>query len=282
MGYRDYYSPSEEHQPITYVRGYPLYATHLIVAVYVVSMVVTTILGPSGGILGMWLPFSTVEVLNGQIWRVFTYGLVNPPSLRFAIDMVMIVWFGREVEHYLGRNKFLGLYAGIYLLPPAFLTAFGPWLPSALVGEFGALALFVAFATLHPNAPLMFNVLAKWAAIILVGIFTMMALANRDWTWLISIWAANGFAFAFIRNQQGLLELPKFTLWRRKPKLRVLPDLPPKKLPSPKAPEEHSMAEIDALLDKIATSGMSSLTAKEKAKLNAAREGLIKREPRGS
>jgi hypothetical protein len=37
------------------------------------------------------------------------------------------------------------------------------------------------------------------------------------------------------------------------------------------------MAEVDALLDKIAVSGIGSLTPKERAKLEAAREDLMKR-----
>ena len=39
------------------------------------------------------------------------------------------------------------------------------------------------------------------------------------------------------------------------------------------------MAEIDALLDKIAQSGLGSLTAKERAKLEKGRERLLKKEP---
>jgi hypothetical protein len=38
------------------------------------------------------------------------------------------------------------------------------------------------------------------------------------------------------------------------------------------------MAEVDALLDKIARSGMASLTAKERAKLDAARANLLKKD----
>ena len=37
------------------------------------------------------------------------------------------------------------------------------------------------------------------------------------------------------------------------------------------------MAEVDALLDKIAQSGIGSLTAKERAKLESARDDLKKR-----
>ncbi len=36
------------------------------------------------------------------------------------------------------------------------------------------------------------------------------------------------------------------------------------------------MAEVDALLDRIATSGIDSLDAKERARLDAARETLLK------
>jgi membrane associated rhomboid family serine protease len=270
------YGSSEEHQPVTYLRGYPIYAAHFIVLVYSVSMVVTAILGPSGAFLFAWLPFNNAAVWKGEIWRIFTYGMVNVPSIPFVVDMLMIVWFGRDVEKLIGRRKFLGLYAGIYLLPPLLLTTVTPWLPATHQGEFGALAIFVAFATFYPGVPLMFNVLAKWAAIILVGIFTLMALAARNWSWLTMIWVANGFAFAFTRYQQGHFTLPKLRFPTRKPNLRVLPDLPAKNTPSARPPE-NSMAEVDALLDKIARSGIASLTAKERAKLDAARDDLKKK-----
>jgi hypothetical protein len=70
-------------------------------------------------------------------------------------------------------------------------------------------------------------------------------------------------------------------LFRRRPKLRVLPDLPaspPKPVAPPRTEREvATMAEVDALLDKIAVSGIGSLTPKERAKLEAAREDLMKR-----
>ena len=44
--------------------------------------------------------------------------------------------------------------------------------------------------------------------------------------------------------------------------------------------QDYSRSEIDTLLDKIAKSGMSSLTAKEKATLERAREALIRKDQR--
>lgn len=274
------YGNSEEHQPVTYLRGYPLYAAHFLVAVFTGSLFVTTLLLAlnAGGLL-TWLPFNSTEVLHGQVWRIVTYGLYNPPSLQFVIDMLMFVWFGREVEKFFGRKKFFVLYGGIYLVTPLLFTAIGMWRPLVQAGETGAFALFVAFATLYPNAVLMFDILAKWAAAVLVGIFTLMALAYHDWNALMSLWATSGFAYAFVRYEQGHFTLPRLRLPSRKPNLRVLPDLPPTpKRAAPAAPDDASMSEIDALLDKIAKSGIGSLTAKERARLEKGRESLLKKE----
>jgi hypothetical protein len=278
-GHRDWGS-SEEHQPVMWLRGYPLYAAHFIVFLFVLAMVATTLMQAIPAARGIpgWLTFSSVQVLEGQVWRVFTYGLVNPPGLWFVIDMFMLVFFGRELEKFFGRRTFLILYGSLYFLTPILFTLIGLIRPMSLVGESGAFALFIAFATLYPNVTLLFNVLAKWVAIVLVGIYTMMRLAANDWAGLISLWSTVGFAFGFVRFQQGLITLPKIRFSRR-PKLRVLPDPIAKKtsLAAKSVREDATMAEVDALLDKIATSGISSLTAKERARLEAAREGLMKR-----
>ncbi|HYP15976.1 MAG TPA: rhomboid family intramembrane serine protease, partial [Opitutus sp.] len=209
----------DDQQPVTWLRGYPVYAVHLVVAVFVASMLVTTVLQAASahGVLA-FLPFSSEAVLRGEIWRVATYGFFNPPSLWFAIDMLMIAWFGRELERFFGRNAFLKLYACLYLLPPVLLTVLGLWRPTTLAGQTGGFALFIAFATLYPNAPMLFNLLAKWVAMILFGLFTLMALADNDWVRLISLWATAGFAHASVRAAQGRLNLPTATLRRPEPK----------------------------------------------------------------
>lgn len=273
------YGSPDEQQPVTWLRGYPLYAAHLVVAVLVVSMLVTTVVMSTGAaaVLNL-LAFTSDSVLRGEIWRVVTYGLVNEPSLGFVIDMAMIVWFGREVERSFGRKAFLQLYVCLYFVTPLVLTVIGVVRPTVFVGQTGALALFVAFATLHPNAMMLFNVLAKWVAIILVGIFTLMALAANDITRLLTLWATTGFAHAYVRYAQGRLVFPSFKFPSRTPQLRVLPDPKVTRISAAKSVHQSSMAEIDALLDKIATSGISSLTAKERAKLEAARSSLKKRD----
>lgn len=285
-GYRDWSPSSEEHRPLTYWGGHAIYATHMVIIAYCALMLVTVIGGANIAPLLNWLGFTSVKVLDGQVWRLFTYGLFNYISLGFAIDMLMIFWFGRELERTFGRKIFLQLYAGIYLLPTVVLTLIGLLMPTARAGQPGALALFIAFATYFPSMPIFFVLIAKWAALILVAVFSLIALTARDWVSLTLLWSSCGYAHLFVRYQQGHFTLPSFKLFRRKPKLRVLPDLPQRSggtrpatvsqaaaNPAPDA----TMAEVDALLDKIAKSGINSLTARERAKLEAAREGLLRR-----
>lgn len=271
------YLPHEDTQPVTWLRGHPIYAAHLVVLGFVVSMLATTVLMYfKAAYFWGWLPFSSAEVLKGQAWRIATYGLVNPPSLWFAIDMAMIALFGRELERVFGRRRFLGLYACIYFMPPLLFTLVGPWFGTQLVGEAGAFALFVAYATLYPDAVMIFGILAKWAAAILVGIYSLMAIAYHDWTGGASLWVTCGVAFVFVRFERGLLTLPRMRLPWGRPKFRVIEGA--RNVTPTRPPATNSMAEVDALLDKIAHSGLGSLTSKERATLDSAREALMRRE----
>jgi len=269
---------SEDQRPITYLHGYPIHASTLLVVAYAVTMIVTTLLLAAGfGGIGNALVLDSTAVFRGEIWRFLTYGLWNPPSIPFVIDMFMIVWFGRELERFFGRKVFLRFYGLLYLLQPVLYTLLGLIRPVIVGGETGAFALFIAFATLYPNVALLFNILAKWLAAVLVGIYTLMALAAQDVVGLVTLWAAVGFAYAFVRHEQGRLTLPKIRFATRKPKLRVLP--------SPKAPpaietDDEPATEVDALLDKIAKSGMASLTAEERGQLEKAREALMRKDQR--
>jgi len=271
------YGSSEEHQPLTWIKGHPVYSAHALVLAFVVSMIVTTIFMGTGaqGTLNS-LMFSSESVLRGQVWRLATYGFVNPPSIWFAIEMVMIVWFGRELEKFYGRRKFLTLYAGLYFLPPLVLTAYGLIQPNALAGRSGSFGLFIGFATLYPNVAFFFNILAKWLAIILVAIYSLMSLGSRDTAGLIYLWTTVGFAFAFVRDQQGRFTFPSFPKFSRKPADEPVAR-PATRARNTDSASKATMAEVDALLDKIAQSGIHSLTPKERARLDAARSEMKKR-----
>ncbi len=270
------YDSTENARPLMYLGEYPLYSPHVIVLVYTVSMIVTAIAG-MGSSLVYYLGYYNSQIWRGEVWRILSYGLVNPPSIQFAIDMLMLIWFGRDVEKFYGRKLFLILFAGIYLLPPVLLAPLAPVLSAGLVGKTGALAIFVAFATLYPGVALMFNVPAKLAAIILVGIYGLMAISVRDWGWLLAIGIANGFAHAFVRYQRSEFMIPNPFAWFRRPKFKVLPGQGTEKPRSTAPVTAQGLADVDALLDKIARSGIHSLTPDERAQLDRSSAELMRR-----
>jgi membrane associated rhomboid family serine protease len=273
------YSLSPDNEPVMWLRGYALYAAHMIVLGFVVTMILTTILMGTGavGVLSK-LSFTSAEVWRGELWRLFTYGLVNPPTLSFVIEMFMIVIFGRELEKFFGRRAFLTLYGCLYLLSPLVFTALGPWLPMSLAGATGAFALFIAFTALYPNAVMLFNLLAKWVAVALVGLYTLIHFSQQNVTGLLSLWITIGFAFAFVRYEQGRLTLPSFPKSPAKSAPRAV------KPSASKPPVKVTPAitsEVDAILDKIARDGFQSLTPAERAKLDQSSEALLKKRSDG-
>jgi hypothetical protein len=205
--------------------------------------------------------------------------LVNPPSLWFIVDMFMIVWFGRELEKFFGRRTFFALYAGLYLVTPVLFTLLGLRWPLVLGGAPGALGLFTAFATLYPHVAFFFGILAKWMAAILIGIHALIHLSSHNWPQLLALGATTGFAHLFVRHAQGHFTLPSLpSLKRRSTRRSAVTQAVPEGIQAGSADEKADvMAEMDALLDRIAKSGIESLTTKERARLEAARESLLKR-----
>ena len=275
------YPPDDDdRQPLTYFRGFPIHAATLLVIVHVATMIATTLLMATGaGGLLQALTFSSDAVFHHfAVWQYFTYAFVNAPSIWFAIEMVMLFQFGREVEKFIGRRAFLLMYLLLLVLTPLVLSVVGLVQPTIFAGS-GSLhfAVFIAFATVYPGAAIFFNLQAKWVALILLGIYSLQYLGANHWSGLLTLGANVGFAWAFIRHERGHFALPELRFWKRKPRFRVVRSEPAR---ANAARENATPSDMDALLDKIAKSGMASLTAKERARLEAAREELLKKERR--
>jgi hypothetical protein len=160
--------------------------------------------------------------------------------------------------------------------------------PHALFGGYMLFAaLLVAFATLYPNTEVWGWVPFKWIAFACIFCGSLMILADRDWLRLLELWGSCAVAFGFIRHavekEYDDYESPlaRVRQWfRRKPRLRVLPTPPPAAPRRRAVVEPDAASEMDALLDKIARSGMASLTPRERTRLEQAREALLKKDRR--
>src|SRR5437867_11003775 len=231
---------SDDYRPVAWMGRYPVDVTTMLVGVHVAAAVLAAILYAIFGTLGAasilgWLQFDSAALWSsGQVWRLFTYAFVHPPSalLWFAIEMYVLFVFGREVERFVGRRAYIALYLILLITPPTLLTVWGLWERSVVAGSpalhFG---IFVAFATIYPRAELFLRIMAKWIALILAAVYTFQLLAYHAWNDLVVVWASIGAAFLFIEwSGAG----PEFaggsalkTRFESKPKYRVVPKMRP-------------------------------------------------------
>jgi membrane associated rhomboid family serine protease len=274
---------SDDYRPVAWMGRYPVDVTTMLVGLHVVCAVLACILIAIPGLGGTlnYFVFDSARIWNGlQVWRLGSYAFVHYPSslLWFAIEMYMLFVFGREVERFIGRRAYIGLYLILLVTPAALLTVWGLWQRSALAGSpalhFG---VFVAFATIYPRAELFLRIMTKWVVLILAAVYTLQLLAYHAWSDLMVVWASIGAAFLFIEMHGAGPEL----LWWDALKTRFAPrpkfHVVPKMHSSRSAETDDVYTSIDPILDKISKSGIGSLTASERRQLDRERERLLKK-----
>jgi len=268
--------------PITWIGSFPVYLATALAGAHVVAMVLTSLAmaatGPlslSEGILSEFVFTWNSAALQGKLWQFATYVFVNPPSLWMILQLAMLVLFGTEVEKFLGRHPFLWLYVTLMLAGPLLLCILGlvgvnmPLMGGSMV-HFG---IFIAFALIYPKAEIMFGVQARWIALALLGIYTLMGLASRDLVDVGLLWWVSGAAFIYLRWEGAALSLLPA------PSSKSPVKSPRKRTPTKKIRKEPDLHEsIDPILEKISSQGIASLTKDEKTRLERARAALIEKE----
>ncbi len=311
-----YHSYDPDHRPLAYVGRIPLTVTNLIIGIYAGIMVLVCFLFLFMGMDAlsvlepMWLN-PTYVLHDLEFWRLVTYPFFAPPSylIWLLIELLMLFWFGSEVERILGRAAFVKFYALLIVAPAILLVivsffGFGslPW-QSADINFY----VFVGFAIIYPNVELIFGIRAKWFAIFFIGVSILLNLAYRNWTGLIFDFFCLGTTYYYLRSigisaRFGfIVDAFKNTVQRRpspssveggasvrgRAPSRSGSDLRPagRGLSSDKliahqpdtSPEEEDLHEsIDPILEKISQQGVDSLTEKEKRTLEKVRTKLLK------
>jgi hypothetical protein len=192
---------------------------------------------------------------------------------------VLLAFFGRDVEKFIGRRSFAWLYAVLVLAIPVLLSVL-----SLLGVESGSysgsdavhFAIFVAFAMIYPGAEIFFGVQARWIAIALLGIYTLQMLAYRQWISLSILWWECGVSAAWMMREG----VRSFSL----PSVSTIPVKRPERRSKPARREPEKEVElydsIDPILEKIARQGIGSLTRGEREKLERVRAALLEKERR--
>jgi len=238
----------------------------------------------------MWLDAQLV--FQGQVWRLLSSVFLHDTGgfWHILVNMLMLWWFGRQVEEYLGSREFLLLYltAGVLASLAFCLTyALGFNGPRALGASGAVAAVLMLSACYYPGQIIYLFFLIPvpvWFILLLMIASDGYSLLARRQDGVASAAHLGGLLFGYLyyRLNGRLTRLFSWSAaprWNR-PKLRLYEPEPeqPLRTAAKRATDEHLEAQMDAILEKIARVGMAGLTDKEREILNKASEEIRRRQ----
>jgi membrane associated rhomboid family serine protease len=215
-----------------------------------------------------------LSALPAKFYTIFTYMFFHDGLLHLLFNMLWLFWFGNIFMNFLKVKQFHFIYIAGGLLGAVFFLAglnifpvFASELSSStVVGSSAAvMAIIVATATLVPNytLQLMFFGLVKIKYLaIAYFVFDFISIASANAGGSLAHIGGALLGFVFIKQLQKGNDWSK--IFDRKPKLKVVKNDNPIKKTNPNT---VSQQEIDAILDKISSSGYDKLSSSEKEKL---------------
>lgn len=220
--------------------------------------------------------FTTDAVFSGEVWRIFTWPLAESLSLWSGLTLLMLWYFGREIESNIGRNAMARLYGGIFISLTLSALIIGVLLPDVVLAglnlvQFAILLLFIAE---NPRRPFFFGIPAWVLGSALLGIQVLQLAGFRMWGSLFVL-LFGLFGVAIAAKRVGLLanasvipggHSPRKTSKRGSGRT------------TPRQPTRHEKRHVsdedrmDALLGKISAEGIHSLSKGERAELEKLRQ----------
>ncbi len=259
--------------------------TTALIATYVVVLIAQEITGGvfhRADLVDDYFTLSLEGLKHGYAWQLLTYQFMHGGWMHLLLNAWVIYVFGTELEHILGARRYLtlmfssGIVGGVFQVLAAWPWPqfFGGGVVGASAGAFGLVA---AFALMFPERELTMliffvipvrvrakTLLIVCAVIALVGIF----------------FPANHIANAAHLGGMAMGWLYVKKILRGPALLGAEDDSKPFRAVPVKAErpaEAFADEDVDAVLDKISARGLNSLTARERAILEAARKRMARR-----
>ncbi len=241
-----------------------------------------------------WLALTAYGLQRGWVWQLFTFQLLHANLMHLLFNLIGFWWLGHFVENVLGKKRFLialfgcgavgGMLQGALML--AFPMTYGSGVVGASAGVSGLLAIF---ALLEKDSVIRFNLILPVRAIVLLWIFGGISLfftlvpspemGVAHAAHLGGLLA--GIAWVKLGWHHDYVQLPWEVWWDRLKTRRSEPEITQRdqwaaarKNRATAEPSADGSADVDAVLDKISARGIGSLTARERAILEAARKKM--------
>ena len=182
---------------------------------------------PGGSDFIEWFSFSPERFVGGWVWTPFTYMFVHGGLQHLFFNMLLLFFFGPEVERLLGTRRFLGFYflcgaVGVMLnLVSGYL--FGTHV--SVVGASGAImGVVVGFVIVDPDRqvflfPLPFPITARAMVIVFIVIDLLTVAGGGRGTSVATHLGGMGVAFVYMKYRPTLMRW-NLRRGRRKPSKR--------------------------------------------------------------
>jgi len=222
---------------------------------------------------------SNTGIAHGYVWQFLTYQFLHFGRTHFVMNMLGLFFLGRPVESIVGGKRFLGIYlvsgviGGVFqvLLGLVFPNVFG--LLPVVGASAGVCALLAAWATIEPNSELLlFFILpvklkyCAWLGAVVAAFYVIVpAEPGIAHAAHLGGMAMGWFYVKYLMQSPALIGTAEPEAPRRAPTV---------KQPEEKTAEEFLESEVNPILDKISARGIQSLTARERAILEAARRKI--------
>jgi membrane associated rhomboid family serine protease len=151
-----------------------------------------------------YLAMTPSLVLSGAYWQPFTYMFAHENLTHILVNMLGLLFFGTAVEKEMGSREFLfyylltGLLAGLFSLAAYLFMG----MEVSLLGASGAIvAVLLAFATLQPNAQVLFwGIIPMRAPVMVIGFtaFELLAQIFGGQNGVAHLTHLSGFAFGWL------------------------------------------------------------------------------------
>jgi membrane associated rhomboid family serine protease len=251
-----------------------LLAIHL--GAFASQLIVELMIGDGGGrhLLWQWLALDGGGVQSGHYWKFFSFQFLHDGALHLLGNMLLLYFAGREVEPIVGARHFVAIYVLGNLVGGFAHWAAMPEVPIVGVSA-GVAAVLVAFSTILPELEVTLNLFfilpvrlrAKHLALALVAGSGLLWYGGSALTiGPAAILIACLPAWIYVK-QLGFgnpLAIQRYIFEKRQRAARL----------DRMSAEQFVSAEIDPILDKIATHGMHSLTRAERRILDKGREKI--------
>ncbi|MDD5069285.1 MAG: rhomboid family intramembrane serine protease [Candidatus Omnitrophica bacterium] len=216
--------------------------------------------------LGSYLVLTPKNVFfHLMFWQPISYMFVHYGFFHILMNMLMLWFFGKDLENIWGGEKFLQFYLFCGIGAALCSLSIPVYWNAHVAGASGAVfGVLVAYAFLFPEREILLFFIVpmkmKYAVLLFVGINLYNAIASSfDGTAYFTHLGGGLFGYLYLKNSK-IQRLLAFFSWsefkENRYNARIIKE---------NRQKEAVRRKVDLLLDKIAVSGINSLTRQEKS-----------------